>query len=553
MIKLINNLKKKNFSFIFIILIPIISFVGSIYQLNQHYDGHHHGIIYSITQDFLDQKKIYKDFMPQYGISFILVNSFFLKLFSFSSLGIYFVTSIFYAVSFILLRIIVKSLTDNEIANLSVCIMFLIHPYVGMPWSDYHFFFFLLLSLVFVLKINNHMHQFISGFFLSIAALEKDSFLFIILFLSFFIFYFQLFLFKFKKNNFFSIYWLMGFLFPIISFIFIIYLNDLLDNYKTNLNFGILLSKNNDINNNFNYIYFLLESFVLVIINLLKLSLINFFIEPYWFFFLLIILANFFYILYFVFYLTFRDNKSFVIFFISLLSISLVFVNSYGLTVQRLATGSFVGIITFLFLFNKFFSLENKSILSLVFVSFLLLGFKFVRSSNNLILPNYHKKYYQNPIVFKFLENKKLTKYEWEQLYSVENLSNNISKYCNFIKHSTILTNDIYFRIILKKNFKVLNYFPYHNGNLEFSNLMFKYFDPNYITNLHNLINRNSIVILASDKVDIENYIPPDSNYYLYDTIKYYGYGMNFIKIYIPTNCNIKKNNHNLITVSTVK
>ena len=176
------------------------------------------------------------------------------------------------------------------------------------------------------------------------------------------------------------------------------------------------------------------------------------------FFFLLIILANFFYILYFAFYLTLRDNKSFVIFFISLLSISLVFVNSYGLTVQRLVTGSFVGIITFLFLFNKFFSLENKSILSLVFISFLLLGFKFVRSSNNLILPNYHKKYYQNPTVFKFLENKKLTKYEWEQLYSIENLSNNISKYCNFIKHSTNLTNDIYFRIILKKNFKVLNY-----------------------------------------------------------------------------------------------
>jgi uncharacterized membrane protein YhaH (DUF805 family) len=330
-------------------------------------------------------------------------------------------------------------------------------------------------------------------------------------------------------------------------------LNDLLDNYKINLNFGILLSKNNDINDNFNYIYFLLESFVLVIINLSKLSLINFFIEPYWFFFLLIILANFFYILYFAFYLTLRDNKSFVILFISLLSISLVFVNSYGLTVQRLVTGSFVGIITFLFLFNKFFSLENKSILSLVFVSFLLLGFKFVRSSNNLILPNYHKKYYQNPTVFKFLENKKLTKYEWEQLYSIENLSNNISKYCNFIKHSTNLTNDIYFRIILKKNFKVLNYFPYHNGNLEFSNLMFNYFDPNYITNLHNLINRNSIIILASDKVDIHNYIPPNSNYYLYDTIKYYGYGMNFIKIYIPTNCNIKKNDHNLITVSTEK
>ena len=163
--------------------------------------------------------------------------------------------------------------------------MFLTHPYVGMPWSDYHFFFFLLLSLVFVLKINNHIHQFISGFFLSIAALENDSFLFIILFLYFFIFFFQLFLFKFKKNNFFSIYWLMGFLFPIISFIYIIYLNDLLDNYKINLNFGILLSKNNNINNNFNYIYFLLEPFVLVIINLLKLSLINFFIEPYWFFF----------------------------------------------------------------------------------------------------------------------------------------------------------------------------------------------------------------------------------------------------------------------------
>ena len=195
MIKLLNDLKNNYFNFIFIILIPVISFFGSIYQLNQHYDGHHHGIVYSIAQDFLDQKKIYKDFMPQYGISFILINSFFLKLFSLSSFGIYFAASIFYAVSFFLLRTIVKSITNNEIANLSVCIMFLIHPYVGMPWSDYHFFFFLLLSLFFLLVANSQIHQFSSGFFLSIAALEKDSFLFLLFFLSFFIFFFKLFFF----------------------------------------------------------------------------------------------------------------------------------------------------------------------------------------------------------------------------------------------------------------------------------------------------------------------------------------------------------------------
>ena len=300
-----------------------------------------------------------------------------------------------------------------------------------------------------------------------------------------------------------------------------------------------MLSKGNDFSNNSNFIYSLLESFITIIGNLSKLSLINIFTEPYWFFFLLIIIVNLFYIFYFVFYLTFKNNNSFVIFFISLLSVSLVLVNSYALTVQRLVTGSFVGILTFLFLLNKHFSSENKLILSIIFITFLLLGFKFVRSSNNLILPNYYYKYYQNPLVFNFLESKKLTKFEWGQLNYIENLSNSISKNCKSIKYSTNLTNDIYFRVILKKNFKILNYFPYHNGNVLFSNTMFKYFDPNYNEKLNNLIINESILILASDKVDIENYIPATSNYYLYDTIKYYGYGMNFIKIFIPINCKI--------------
>ena len=268
MIKLLNNLKKNYFNFIFIILIPFISFFGSIYQLNQHYDGHHHGMVYSITQDFLDQKKIYKDFMPQYGISFILINSLFLKFFSLSSFGIYFVASIFYAASFFLLRIIVKSITNNEIANLSVCIIFLIHPYVGMPWSDYHFLFFLLLSLFFLLVVNSQVHQFSSGFFLGIAALEKDNFLFLLFFLSIFIFFFQLFLFKFKKK-----------------FFFYVYLNDLFNSYKVNLNFGILMSKRAGFYNDSNYMYSILGSFIWVIVNLFKLSITNIFTEPYWFFF----------------------------------------------------------------------------------------------------------------------------------------------------------------------------------------------------------------------------------------------------------------------------
>ena len=154
--------------------------------------------------------------MPQYGISFILINSFFLKLFSLSSFGIYFAASIFYAVSFFLLRTIVKSITNNEIANLSVCIMFLIHPYVGMPWSDYHFFFFLLLSLFFLLVANSQIHQFSSGFFLSIAALEKDSFLFLFFFLNYFFL-------NLKKNSLLAFigYLDLYFLFFFLLFIFI--------------------------------------------------------------------------------------------------------------------------------------------------------------------------------------------------------------------------------------------------------------------------------------------------------------------------------------------
>ena len=66
--KKIENFQINKLLYPFIIIFFVsISFFGSIYQLIFHYDGHHQGLVYLMSEDFLSGKLPYKDFFVVYG------------------------------------------------------------------------------------------------------------------------------------------------------------------------------------------------------------------------------------------------------------------------------------------------------------------------------------------------------------------------------------------------------------------------------------------------------------------------------------------------------
>ena len=117
--------KNTDFFEIFIFsLIFFVTFFFSIYQLNVQYDGHHHGIILSITESFTRGEVPYKDFLPNFGIFFIFINSFFFKIFNNSIFGIYFLISIVKALSTIILALIIKKKFGKKEGINSLLIIF---------------------------------------------------------------------------------------------------------------------------------------------------------------------------------------------------------------------------------------------------------------------------------------------------------------------------------------------------------------------------------------------------------------------------------------------
>ena len=133
-------LSTSNFIKFYFYILPFTSFFLSLYQLNQQYDGFHHGLIFSITEDFISGKIPYKDFFPHYGMSFIVINSIFIKIFSNSIYGTYFLIALCHGITFVIFGMIIKKIYNEKIAVSSMTMMFLLHPLADLPWPDYVFF-----------------------------------------------------------------------------------------------------------------------------------------------------------------------------------------------------------------------------------------------------------------------------------------------------------------------------------------------------------------------------------------------------------------------------
>ena len=88
-----HNYLKKNYT---LIILPIISFLGGIWQGQYTDDGYHWGFIFSNALNLIDGKEPYNEIFIQYGFFSTLLNSLVLYIFKKNIISLIFLTSFFY-------------------------------------------------------------------------------------------------------------------------------------------------------------------------------------------------------------------------------------------------------------------------------------------------------------------------------------------------------------------------------------------------------------------------------------------------------------------------
>ena len=91
-------------------LIIFLFFLYAIILTSYHYDGHHVGLIYSNSIDFINGKLPYKEIFIQYGILTTIINSIILIFFQEKIFFIIFFNSIFYTLAIIFISKTIKNL-----------------------------------------------------------------------------------------------------------------------------------------------------------------------------------------------------------------------------------------------------------------------------------------------------------------------------------------------------------------------------------------------------------------------------------------------------------
>jgi hypothetical protein len=150
------GIKKKDYFYTLLILILILlSFLfGYKYSLYNQ-DFHHWGYITAQFFEFQNNQRLYKDIFLQYGagqIFFFTLINFFYKI-DIVTIGLIF--NLIYALNFLIIYKIFRFITSKRTSTIITIVIFLLHPFSLLPWSDYLSGFFLNLFIYFFLKLNS--------------------------------------------------------------------------------------------------------------------------------------------------------------------------------------------------------------------------------------------------------------------------------------------------------------------------------------------------------------------------------------------------------------
>ena len=112
-----------------LLIFPIISFVGGMWQGQYTNDAYHWGFIFSNALDILDGKLPYKEIFIQYGLVSTLIHSLILTIFNKNIFSLIAVTCLFYSLSIYLIGILTYKFTLNSL-YFSVYFIYAIKKYI---------------------------------------------------------------------------------------------------------------------------------------------------------------------------------------------------------------------------------------------------------------------------------------------------------------------------------------------------------------------------------------------------------------------------------------
>ena len=498
-------------SLLFLFSLIILNFFFSIYFLSHIYDGHHQGLMFSNAIDILKGKKPYSEIYIQYGLLTTIIHAVTLKIFGIKVFFLNILTIVLYLFSIFLIYKITYKITNGKYALISSISLLFCHPLVWLPWANYIAFFFIVLSLFFLINKKNF---FIFGLSLSLSALSRQEFLLpivISLFLTYLCFI------KIRINN---LQILKGFFAPfLIFFVYLLFSGTFLDWLKTLNLINLYLSEKELTITNYviNYIIFFLKDSFFNFINYPQYTLIS-----------IILISNTILSIYFFY------TKNINLFFISILSIFLSIV-AINLEIFRLYTSVSIGIITLCyFLYKSHFFLNSILLLTIIFISsfsiiFYPTGnndiFKISNLYNNYVLPKQPK-----------LKLMKIEPYRAKYLNNLDFINNEIKKKCN-ITYLENLTFDSFLNNIF--DYDRVKLHPYINSNTKDLSLT-TYFDVNFVKKINKEIKNKNILLLVTEdnlKYSIGNiFITSDYNYSEVNINNFFE-KPKILKFYYPKKC----------------
>ena len=378
---------KKNYS---LLIFPIISFVGGLWQGQYTDDGYHWGFMFSNALDIINGKIPFKEIFIEYGIFSTIIHSLTLLVFKKNILSLMMVTCLLYSLSIMLIGSITQRFTLNKyLGFLSTFVIFMIYPWPVSPWPNFASFFFIILFCYFYI-LEGKKFNYLSGIALALAYLSYTTvYNFIIfLFLTICLIFISLNLKRidktFIKKN---INCLTSFIVTTIIFLIYLLYNGLFNIWLDYQKIPFIAANASDItilDRIKDYIYFLLIY-----------SFKNFIYEPQNVIYALIYFSN----IYLIFKIIYSDKKLTVnnlnLLFINFLIFSL---NIYAqlLDIDKMGTSLALGIVSLLILMNSIKLNENKIIINFIIIFVSIYSFVFAFGLENSKFGGSREAYYKN-------------------------------------------------------------------------------------------------------------------------------------------------------------
>lgn len=173
------------------VIVPVLGMLSlwlGMRQAQTTVDAHHWGLMLSNAIELSDGKIPFTEIFIQYGILTTFIHSIGISLFGRTLIGIGLTTALFYLCSFFLSYILWSKILTKSFAVAACLILFLLHPSIIYPWSNYIAYTFILVGVLMLIKGRDEISRLRyfyltwAGFSFALAILcRQTSGLFIVL------------------------------------------------------------------------------------------------------------------------------------------------------------------------------------------------------------------------------------------------------------------------------------------------------------------------------------------------------------------------------------